>query len=161
MIGLVITVAIIYFLGAIIGLLATELNSKSGDVKSLSLSFYVMAAFLVLVFIAFGLVILFKTSQPVIGVLWLVTLLYIILSATLPTRFKKLLNALVAAIFVVIGAATLLFNIRDTPKIVAVSSFFAGFFLLAFGQFVHCLLENSASKSQSILLYGQFALPIY
>jgi uncharacterized membrane protein len=65
-------------------------------------------------------------------------MLYIILFVFLPERFKKYMDYAFALIFVVLGTITMLAEIRNTSKIVAVTSFFAGFFLLTFGQFIRC-----------------------
>lgn len=76
-------------------------------------------------------------------------------------KFKKYLDIAYAFVFVAIGIFTLLTDFKKTPKIVAVSTFYAGFFLLAFGQFVRVAYENTQSKAQSILLYGRCTLPIF
>lgn len=135
---LTIICSVVFFFGAIIGLLSSEISSKGTEVKKLSWSFYISSVSLLLIFIAIGLYILLGTSQGLIGILWLLVMLYIILFVFLPESFKKYMDYAFALIFVVLGTITMLAEIRNTSKIVAVTSFFAGFFLLTFGQFIRC-----------------------
>lgn len=139
--------SVIYFLGALIGLLVGELGAKGTELKKLSISFYVQAGSLLVLMIAIGLWLLLLTDQFVIGVLWLAAIGYAILFIFLEKRFKWILDLVYALIFVIAGVFLLLTDFKDTPKIIAVSTFYGGFFLLAFGQFLRVAFENTQSKA--------------
>ena len=115
---------------------------------------------MLLLLVLIGFIIIFKTVYILIGIVWLLAVSYIVVYFFMPARFRWILDIVYAAIFVITGAVTLLVNFKNTPKLLAISLFYFGFFLKAFGQFVRCYLENRNKKSGSILLYGRFALPI-
>ena len=114
-----------------------------------------------MILIGVGVFILLKTSQGLIGLLWLFAVVGLVLNFFIPYRFKWILDVSYCLVFVGLGIATMLFEIRKTTKLVAMSTIYAGFFLLAFCQFLRCYLDNMKEKASSILLYGRYALPIY
>ena len=126
----------------------------------MSKSFYLQTFILLILLVLIGFIIIFKTVNILIGIVWLIAVSYIVAYIFTPARFRYIVDIAYAAIFVITGAVTLLVNFKNTPKLLAISLFYFGFFLKAFSQFVRCYLENRSKKSGSILLYGRFALPI-
>jgi|688.fasta_scaffold394456_2 hypothetical protein len=79
-----------------------------------------------------GFIIIFKTVNILIGIVWLIAVSYIVAYIFTPARFRYIVDIAYAAIFVIIGAVTLLVNFKNTPKLLAISLFYFGFFLIAF-----------------------------
>lgn len=96
-----------------------------------------------LILIGIGIYIIVETNQTLVGILWLLAVAYLILAIFIQSRFKWIVNLIYTLIFVAAGILTLLTNIFETPKFVAVTTFYAGLFLLTFGEFCKCYFENT------------------
>ena len=96
-----------------------------------------------MILIGIGVYIASQTSQKLVGILLLLAVVYLILFTLIPRRFKWIIDLTYTLIFVAAGILTLLTDIFKTPKFVAVTTFYAGLFILTFGQFCRRFFENN------------------
>lgn len=161
MLTVTVAASVVYFFCALLGVLVEELVSKKMDIKRRTATFYVNCALLLLILIGVGLFILLGTPQGLIGILWLSAILYLVLNFIVPYKLKWIIDVSYCAAYVGLGIATSLYEIGKTSKLVAMSTIYAGFFILAFGQFLRSYKKNQDKKAEAILLYNKWALPIY
>jgi len=157
-----VVIAVVYVLVMVATMLNFQLKMNGGQLKKLTISFWILLAATTILFLVIGVGLILMYDRPILGAVWLAAGLYLVLSSFLKKRFtfKIILNVVYAVLFAIAGVAVMVTGKSQQADLLGITTLFCGLFLLTFGSFLQVYIRNKEKKKTSILIHSAQVFPI-